>query len=239
VRPQARKEEVGVDDEKAVLTGEDAPWDSPSPGEARWPATAALLVALGIYVRLPDRLTPGPQYLLPVLELALLIPLIAASPSKITREGRNLRWLSITLIALVNAANAGSLILLVRYLLHGGKANGRELIRAGIGIWVTQVLVFALWYWEVDRGGPVARCHPVHDPPDFLFTQMDNTAVARGPWWPQFWDYLYVSLTNSTAFSPTDTLPLTIRAKVLMGAQSLVSLGTLAIVASRAVNILS
>lgn len=215
------------------------PWDLPSPGESRWPAIGSVLVALVIYARLPDRLTPGPQYLVPVMELVLLIPLVIASTTRITRESKNLRWLSVSLIALVNAANAGSLFLLVRYLLHGGKANGRQLIRAGIGIWITQVLVFALWYWEVDRGGPVARCQPDHAPPDFLFPQMDNPAVARGPWWPRFWDYLYLSLTNSTAFSPTDTLPLTARAKLIMAAQSLVSLTTLAIVASRAVNILS
>lgn len=217
----------------------DPSWDVASPGEPRWPATLAVLVALVIYARLPDRLTPGPQYLVPVLELALLIPLVVANPARITQGSRNLRALSIALIALVNAANAGSLILLVRFLLRGGQANGRELIRAGIGIWVTQVLVFALWYWEIDRGGPLARTQPNHGAPDLLFPQMENPSLTRRPWWPQFWDYLYVSLTNSTAFSPTDTLPLTARAKMIMSAQSLVSLATIAIVGSRAVNILS
>lgn len=217
----------------------EAAWGSPSSGESRWPATLAVLVALAIYVRLPDRLTPGPQFLVPALEVALLIPLVVTSPARISVRSRDLRWLSIALIALINAANAGSLILLVRFLLHGGQANGRTLIRAGIGIWVTQVLVFALWYWEIDRGGPVARCTADHRQPDLLFTQMSQPAVVRGPWFPTFWDYLYLSLTNSTAFSPTDTLPLTITAKLVMGAQSLVSLTTIAIVGSRAVNILS
>lgn len=216
-----------------------AAWGYPSPGESRWPPTLAVIIALIIYVRLPDRLTPGPQLLVPALELALLIPLVAASPTRITSRTMNLRWLSIGLIALVNAANAASLVLLVRFLLHGGQANGRALIRAGIGIWVTQVLVFALWYWEIDRGGPVARCSPDHAAPDLLFTQMQLPAATSGRWYPQFWDYLYLSLTNSTAFSPTDTLPLTAKAKVLMGAQSMVSLTTIAIVGSRAVNILS
>ncbi|MDQ6946566.1 MAG: hypothetical protein M3256_09895 [Actinomycetota bacterium] len=192
-----------------------------------------------IYIRLPDRLTPGPQFLVPILELALLVPLVASSPNRITARTVNLRGLSIGLIALVNAANAASLILLVRYLLHGGQTNGRTLIRAGIGIWVTQVLVFALWYWEVDRGGPVARCSTDHGPPDLLFTQMQQRAVTTGGWYPRFWDYFYVSLTNSTAFSPTDTMPLTVKAKLIMGAQSLVSLSAIAIVGSRAVNILS
>jgi len=214
-------------------------WDLPAPSEPRWPPTLAVLVALVIQARLPDRLTPGPQLLVPALELVLLIPLVVSNPMRITRGSRNLRGLSIALIGLVNIANAASLILLVRFLLHGGQANGRALIRAGIGIWVTQVLVFALWYWEVDRGGPVARTQADHGPPDLLFPQMENATLSRGPWFPQFWDYLYVSLTTSTAFSPTDTMPLTAMAKMIMSAQSLVSLTTIAIVGSRAVNILS
>ena len=226
-------------DEAATSGAETVDWRLPSPGEPRWPATLAVVVALVIYIRLPDRLTPGPQYLVPVLEVALLIPLVIAHPARIGPGSKNLRWLSLALIALVLAANAGSLVLLVRYLLHGGRANGRQLIRAGIGIWVTQVLVFALWYWEVDRGGPLARAQPDHDPPDFLFPQMENASLTGGPWWPQFWDYLYLSLTNSTAFSPTDTLPLTVRVKMIMAGQSVVSLATIAIVGSRAVNILS
>lgn len=215
-----------------------AAWGYPSPGESRWPAAGAVLMALIIYARLPDRLTPGPRYLVPVLELVLLIPLMIASPTRITRESKDLRWLSISLIALTNAANAGSLILLVRFLLLGGRADGRTLIQAGVGIWVTQILVFALWYWEVDRGGPAARCSVDHAPPDLLFPQMETAAVTAGQWAPRFWDYLYVSLTNSSAFSPTDTMPLTVRAKMIMAGQSLVSLTTVAIVGARAVNIL-
>lgn len=217
----------------------DPDWRVPSPGEPRWPATLAVLIAVVIYIRLPDRLTPGPQFLIPILELALLVPLVVANPARITPESRDLRWLSLILIALVSAANAGSLVQLVRYLLHGGGANGRQLIRAGVGIWVTQVLVFAVWYWDLDRGGPLARTQADQAPPDFLFPQMENPELAGGQWWPQFWDYLYVSLTNSTAFSPTDTLPLTARAKMIMASQSVVSLTTVAIVGARAVNILS
>ncbi|MDQ6798787.1 MAG: DUF1345 domain-containing protein [Actinomycetota bacterium] len=217
----------------------EAAWGYSSPGESRWPATLALVVALVIYIRLPDKLTPGPQILVPALEVALLVPLVINSPNRITHRSISLRWISIVLIGVINAANAASLILLVRFLLRGGQANGRALIRAGIGIWVTQVLVFALWYWEFDRGGPALRCSPDHGPPDLLFPQMELRAATTGRWYPTFWDYLYVSLTNSTAFSPTDTMPLTSTAKMLMGAQSLVSLTTIAIVGSRAVNILT
>ncbi|MBV9547646.1 MAG: hypothetical protein JOY61_25010, partial [Chloroflexi bacterium] len=105
-------------------------------------------------------------------------------------------------------------------------------------IWLTNVIVFGLWYWELDRGGPSARVRADHREPDFLFPQMITPAVAPADWYPRFWDYLYVAFTNATAFSPTDTMPLTVVAKSLMTIQSIVSLLTVALVAARAVNIL-
>jgi hypothetical protein len=117
--------------------------------------------------------------------------------------------------------------------------NGRELIVASVGIWLTNVIVFGLWYWELDRGGPYARHREDHPEPDFLFPQMCTPGAGRPDWAPGFTDYLYVSLTNATAFSPTDTMPLTPMAKLLMGGQAIASLLTVAVVASRAVNILS
>jgi uncharacterized membrane protein len=214
-------------------------WGVPAPGESRWPATVAVLGALVIQTALPDRLTIGPPWIVPSLELCLLIPLIIANPSRLTRDSRGRRRLSIALIALVSAANVVSLGLLVRVLVDGAKVNGKPLILAAVGIWITQVLVFGLWYWETDRGGPVARTRADHAPPDFLFPQMENPGVHRGDWYPTLYDYVYISLTNSTAFSPTDTMPLTTRAKGLFAAQSLISLTTIAVVGARAVNILS
>jgi len=222
--------------DKQTTDDAESAWGYPSPGESRWPPTVAVVVALVIYLRLPDKLTPGPQLAVPVLEVILLIPLVATSPFRITDRTVNLRWLSICLIALVNAANGASLVLLVRYLLHGGQTDGRTLIRAGIGIWVTQVLVFALWYWEVDRGGPVARCSVDHGPPDLLFPQMQLPAVIGKGWYPRFWDYLYVSLTNSTAFSPTDTMPLSTRAKLMMSVQCMSALVISVLVIAKAVG---
>ena len=113
-----------------------------------------------------------------------------------------------------------------------------ELIFAAMQIWMTNVIVFGLWYWELDRGGPSARCRTSHREPDFLFPQMSTPAAAPPDWAPMFVDYLYVAFTNATAFSPTDTLPLTTWAKVLMAVQALASLLTVALVAGRAVNIL-
>jgi uncharacterized membrane protein len=105
-------------------------------------------------------------------------------------------------------------------------------------IWLTNVIIFGLWYWELDRGGPGARCAPVHREPDFLFPQMVNPGTAPKGWTPNFLDYLYVSFTNASAFSPTDTMPLTEMSKILMLVQSLASLLIVALVAARAVNIL-
>jgi hypothetical protein len=144
----------------------------------------------------------------------------------------------------VNATNLFSLILLSDLLLNGSKANGKSLITSGALIWLTNVIIFALWYWESDRGGPAARAAGATKRTDFLFPQMtlDRMAFERWcepRWTPAFLDYLYVSLTNATAFSPTDTMPLTALAKSLMGIQSLISLVTIGLVVARAVNILN
>jgi hypothetical protein len=139
----------------------------------------------------------------------------------------------------INLANLASLILLAYYLVHGGKARGNTLIVASISIWATNVIIFGLWYWEIDRGGPGARTHPEQTAPEFLYPQMSNPTLAPKDWRPIFLDYLYVSLTNATAFSPTDTMPLSRRAKMLMSVQAMASLLTVALVAARAVNILS
>jgi uncharacterized membrane protein len=149
------------------------------------------------------------------------------------------RRVAIGMIAFVSAANIASLVLLSHRLLHGGKENGHQLILSGIVLWCTNVLLFGLWYWETDRGGPVAREKGERDFPDFLFPQMTSPRWAPKGWMPRLIDYLYVSLTNATAFSPTDTMPLTATAKWLMGTQSIVSLVTVGLVVARAVNILS
>ena len=214
-------------------------WGYPSKGESRWWAAAAVAAALALQIRLPEKLTIGPRLLLPGLEVALMVPLLILNPSRLSPSSRDTRWLSITLIAVINGDNMVSLALLIRRLLHGGQINGRPLIYSAISIWATGVLVFGLWYWEIDRGGPIRRCGPDHGAPDFLFPQMENPAVTREPWSPGFIDYMYLSLTNSMAFSPTDVLPLTRQAKAIMAAQSLASLATIAVVGARAVNILN
>jgi hypothetical protein len=143
------------------------------------------------------------------------------------------------MIMVTSAANAASLFLLVRFLARGGKADGEELIMSALNLFVTNIIVFGLWYWEVDSGGPSVRQSEGCILPDFMFPQFNSKELAPPDWIPTFTDYLYVSATNAMAFSPTDTLPLTHRAKLLMLCQSMVSLLTVGLVAARAVNILS
>lgn len=226
----------------------EAAWGAPAHVEPRWPASLAVLVALALYIALPDRLTlpfgptslrPFERWFMPVLEMALLLPLSLAAPRRHRNEPPWARLGAIGLIAVVNLANVISLGLLVESLLHGSKATGTQLVFEAINIWLTNVIVFALWYWELDRGGPDDRSSPRHRQPDFLFPQMVTPGCTSGAWSPGFLDYLYLAFTNATAFSPTDTMPLTPLAKMLMLVQSAASLLTVALVAGRAVNILS
>lgn len=206
--------------------------------EARWPATLAIIAAIALYVTLPDSLIVGPTWIFPVLEGAILVPLTIARPHRHPGEAGASRIAAIVLIALANIGNGASLILLIHLLLTGDPISGRTLIFSAIEIYLTNVIIFGLWYWELDSGGPAARLRQPARLPDFLFPQMNSPDKAPAGWRAAFVDYLYVSLTNATAFSPTDTMPLTRKAKTLMGIQSLASLLTVALVAGRAVNIL-
>jgi len=198
----------------------------------------AILFAIGLQLLLPKRVTAGPRWLLPALEAALLVGLMFASPRELEDEHRIRRHLALSLTALVSAANITSLALLTHELLHHNVTNGRGLIVAGALIWLTNVIIFGLWYWQTDRGGAGKRAAGRDGPPDFLFPQMADDRVEPDNWRPEFIDYLYVSLTNALALSPTDTMPLSRTAKSIMGLQSLVSLVTIGLIISRAVNIL-
>ena len=215
-------------------------WGVQSHYEPRWPALLAVLAAIALQLVLPQTLLQGlgNRALIPALEGVLLIVLLIANPGHISTEQRRLRSVSVALIALITIANVVSLTDLIHALLYGAKTSGRPLVYASVPIWLTNIIVFGLWYWELDRGGPAARQEPQHRQADFLFPQMSTPGVAPG-WVPSFLDYLYTSFTNATAFSPTDTMPLTPWAKLLMTLQSLASLVTVAVVVSRAVNILN
>jgi hypothetical protein len=204
-----------------------------------WQAQLTAIAAIALYLALPEKLTVGPTWLLPTLEGLLVVGLIVAMPNPAMQYSPWRRHFAIALIGLVSAANLASLLLLIHYLLKGGKAGGHALILSGVVLWVTNVLLFALWYWELDRGGPVARVLDKTALPDFLFPQMADPRWAPDGWSPGFVDYLYVSFTNATAFSPTDAMPLSQPAKLLMTVQALASLLTIGLVVARAVNILA
>ena len=233
------------DDPPAESRDDRVAWGVSSHSEHRWPASLAVLVAIALQLVLPNRVTQGlgPRWLIPALEAALLVALVIANPVRINRESSVLRGLSLLLIAIITLANVVALGELVRALLdpatvRGHVLGGRSLVYASVPIWLTNVIVFGLWYWDLDRGGVAARLHPHHRRPDFLFPQMSTPGSSPG-WTPDFLDYLYTSFTNATAFSPTDTMPLTAWSKLLMMLQSLASLLTVALVISRAVNILN
>jgi uncharacterized membrane protein len=217
-----------------------AAWGEACHDEPRWPALLAVLAAMALQLILPDSLIRGlgNRALIPALEGALIGVLLIVNPGRISREESRLRIIGVSLIALTSVANVISLTELLHALLYGSKAGGRPLVYASVPIWLTNVIVFGLWYWELDRGGPALRQSPQHRRPDFLFPQMATPGSSPG-WSPTFFDYIYTSFTNATAFSPTDTMPLTAWAKLLMMMQSLASLVTVAVVVSRAVNILN
>ena len=197
-----------------------------------------MIVVIVLQLLLPDRLSVGPTWLLPSAEGALALALLLANPVRLERDSVLIRRMSIVLVALISVGNGMSVLLLISSLLAGRQHEGAgELLAAGGEVYVTNIVAFALWYWELDRGGPLARAAGERDRPDFLFAQMTAPDVAAPGWRPTFVDYLYLSFTNTTAFSPTDTLPLSRWAKLLMLLQSAVALVTIALVIARAVNI--
>ncbi len=221
--------------------------------EPRWHASVAVLAAMLLYVTLPPRLTIGPVWIAATLVLMLLIPLSIFSPHRHI-ETRRTRFLSIALIAIVNFFNLASVLLLIAAFFRPETAALHQpgfLLRTGAQIWFTNILVFALWFWELDSDGPEVRAHANaatdFKNTDFLFPQMQMTiASGGGPsscidplWKPQFFDYLYLAFTNATAFSPADVMPLSRQAKGLMGAEALISLITIAIVLARAISLIS
>jgi hypothetical protein len=216
--------------------------------EHRFPAAVAIVVGVALYAVLPSDLTIGSRFVIPALELALLVPVLAFNPRRLERQTKLSRALSLALVGVIGIANLVSLVLLVRALVRGAANDSHKLLLAALQVWITNIIVFGLAYWELDRGGPVQRAalsRAKMPPADFRFSQdEDADAVAevaasssdRVDWVPVFVDYLYVSVTNSSAFSPTDTMPLSSRAKLLMGIQASSALIVSLLVIARAVG---
>ncbi|GAC1444487.1 MAG: hypothetical protein NVS3B26_05960 [Mycobacteriales bacterium] len=234
------------DDPVATAAGQPAQphvlpaWRRKTGGEPRVYVTFAVLIAVVLQLVLPAHLGIRPKYLLPGLEAAVLGILVVANPGRFTRRSGVLRGLGVILLVLIIAANVVSAALLINDLLHsrGPSTNPLQLLKTAGDIYLTNIIAFGLLYWETDRGGPVARAHADEQHPDFLFPQMASPQLAPSHWEPMILDYLYLSLTNATAFSPTDTMPMTRTAKSAMGVQSLVSLIIVGLAVARVTNIL-
>jgi hypothetical protein len=215
-------------------------WLRQTEGERRLPVALAILVTIALQVfAMPRAMTLQPWWLLPTLELALFVVLTIANPARINRESAVLRAIGLILVAVLSLATVYAALHLVYDLVNGlAGQDATRLLRSGGAVWFTNIIVFALWYWEFDRGGPAARANARRVHPAFLFAQMAAPELAEHDWEPNFIDYFYLSFTNATAFSPTDTLPLARWAKLTMMFQSTASLVTVALVVARAVNIL-
>jgi uncharacterized membrane protein len=211
--------------------------------EPRWPVGLALgsFVVLTIVLRVvePHRESLGPEWLVPGIEVLLLLVLLAADPAHIAGRRRWLRPLSIALVSALALVAAVSTGVLISELIRGGKVtdSATSLLASGALIWLGNCLIFGLLYWLLDSGGPYARYMGEREYPDFAFTQQLSPELAPPGWHPQYVDYLILGLTTSTAFSPTDVMPMARWAKLTMALQSLISLLVIGLVIARAVNV--
>lgn len=210
-------------------------------GESRWPPAAALVVYIGftIAVRLwlPGESAVRLPWLVPSLEAALLVALVAGDPARLARRTPWVRRIAVTIVVVLVAAALWVTALLVYDLIrgHGVSQSPTELLAAGALVWLGNNLAFGMLYWLMDSGGPIMRARQ-SGPIDFAFTQQLSPELAPPGWRPVFLDYLHLGFTNATAFSPTDVLPLTHRAKYTMLVQSTVALALVGLVVARAVN---
>jgi uncharacterized membrane protein len=215
--------------------------------ESRYEAAPAILVviAMQLLLALVSRdqhwmlwVFPWWVWLIPVVaEVLLLVPLAWQRPRRRLEQLGRRRTVAICLIAVVSLANAVLLFAVIASLVRGDETSGAQLLLKAVTVWITNTIAFGLWYWAFDRGGPVRRLEPGEPLPDFQFPQLENPQLAAKGWQPELVDYLYVSFTNSIAFSPTDAMPLSRWAKLLMLTESALSAITVLLVAARAVNI--
>lgn len=213
-------------------------WHHVHRAESRLPINMVVAIVIALQVSLPRSLNSSFPWFICGVEAALLVLINLLDPRRVNAHKGWPRKVSLVLIVTMTLVNLDSVRRLISQLLDGGVTVAQSLLLTGGAIWLTNVVIFALWYWEFDRGGPGARSQAVMPIPDFMFAQMSDPELAPTHWHSSFFDYLYMSFTNSSAFSPTDVLPLTKWAKATMLLQSLTSLVVVALVIARAVNIL-
>ncbi|MET0503569.1 MAG: hypothetical protein ABW172_18770 [Candidatus Binatia bacterium] len=208
--------------------------------ESRWPPIVSIVAVVAILAVLPGHVHALPVWVSYLVALAVLVPMAGVALTK-----GNIFWLAIerTMIILFAAAYVGNIIaeladLIGVITIHPSGENAFSLLSSAVAIWVVNVLAFSLLYWQIDRGGPSARASKSSARPDWAFPQPEMPRDLPPDWRPLFLDYLYLGFNTATAFSPTDALPLTHRAKMLMLIESTISLLTSVIVLSRAINVL-
>jgi len=215
--------------------------------ESRWEAGSAvvLVIAMQLLLAIVSQTQhwglwnlPWWVWLIPIVpEVVLLVLLAWERPRRLLEQSGHRRTAALAQLGLISLTNALLLVAVLGSLIQGTEKSGAQLLTKAMIVWGSNVITFGLWFWEFDRGGPVRRLQPDPPLPDFEFPQLDSPDLAPAGWRPHFVDYLYVSFTNSIAFSPTDTLPLSRWAKLLMLSESAISSVTVLLVAARAVNI--
>jgi uncharacterized membrane protein len=209
--------------------------------ERRWPMAVAVLVAIGLQVITPHTGRLVFWWVFPVLEVAALVAVMIRDPGRIDRRTRQARRATLGLIVLLTAGTLGGLVVLMLDIVdknYAPQVGATALLGRGAALWVTNVVVFSLWFWELDRGGAAERAAVSNIPPSFGFPEEAMPELAPQGWMPRYVDYLYLSFTNATAFSPTDTLPVQTWAKMTMMGESVISLLTAILVIARAINVL-
>ncbi len=209
--------------------------------ERRWPVAVTILVVVGLLALMPGRIQLFPVWLPYVMGIAILVPMalvgVTAAKAWCIRAERTVTILFFLLAGIGTLANLANLIQAMVY--KSVEISGLQLLTSSISVWVVNVLMFSLLYWQIDRGGPEGRINHAGMRPDWLFPQEAASTDNVPPGWsPVFVDYLFLSYSTATAFSTTDVMPLTSRAKMMMMLESTISLMTIVVVASRAINIL-
>jgi hypothetical protein len=210
-------------------------------GEHWWPVAAAIVAVAALHVVLPPRYRVPPIWLIPAVQVALLAILIVGDPGRIDRQKTWLRIVTGLVIAVITLANLAAAIRLVVDILTDNKLyanNAGALLAVGGVIWVTNIVAFALWYWDLDRGGAAARANQSPRTPAFVFPEMQNSDYVPATWMPRFIDYLFLAFWTATAVSPTDTAAIKPWAKLLMMIEAAASIALFALVLARAINIL-
>ena len=212
----------------------------PSVGEPRWPMALAVIAAGALHATLPPQIRVfDVPWLIPAFILALLAVLTIGDPGRIDRQSVWLRVLTDVLIAFITVVNGWSAVRLVAGILGTSEFdNATVLLASGAALWLTNVIAFALWYWDLDGGGAAARANSPGSRPAFVFPEMNNQEYVQAGWYPRFIDYLHLSFTTATAFSPTDVSAIRSWAKLLMMVEEAMSLVIALLVVARAVNIL-